>query len=73
MYLNWGTVSGDGVFSLFRRAKLSLSEVDPSVVEQALDEDGVLACTVNLTDAKGQPRCARVRSPDIAWRAEPHV
>jgi hypothetical protein len=68
LYLNWGTVAADGSFQLFRRAKLSLSEVEPSLVEQALRENAALACTVNLTDAKGHPRCARVRPPDIVWR-----
>jgi hypothetical protein len=71
LYLNWGTVAADGSFQLFRRAKLSLSEVEPSLVEKALRESAALACTVNLTDAKGNPRCARVRPPDIAWRLVP--
>ncbi|HVC35296.1 MAG TPA: DUF5990 family protein, partial [Chloroflexota bacterium] len=71
LYLNWGTVATDGSFRLFRRAKLSLSKVEPSLVDRALRENGSLACTVNLTDAKGQPRCARVRPPDIAWRMIP--
>lgn len=68
LYLNWGTVAEDGAFSLFRRAKLSLSEVDPALVEQALAAHAALVGTVNLTDAKGNPRCARVRPPDIEWR-----
>jgi hypothetical protein len=67
LYLNWGTVAADGGFTLFRRAKLSLTAVDPALVERALREGG-LACRVNLTDAKDQPVCARVRPPDIAWR-----
>ena len=69
IYLNWGSVAADGSFDLFRRAKLSLSDVDPTLVERVLENDEVLACTVALTDAKGHPRCARVRAPDIAWRA----
>jgi len=72
LYLNWGTVAADGSFQLFRRAKLGLSEVDPSLVDQVLRANGSLACTVNLTDAKGHPRCARVRPPDIAWRVSSH-
>ena len=68
LYLNWGTVAADGAFSLFRRAKLSLSEVDVGLVERTLQDDAVLTCTVNLTDSKGNPRCARVRPPDIMWR-----
>jgi hypothetical protein len=68
LYLNWGTVADDGSFQLFRRAKLTLSDVEPSLVEQALRENASLACTVNLTDAKGNPICARLRPPNIAWR-----
>jgi hypothetical protein len=68
LYLNWGTVAPDGSFRLFRRAKLSLSEVETQLVERALRNGAGLACTVNLTDAKGHPRCARVRPPDITWR-----
>jgi hypothetical protein len=68
LYLNWGTVAADGSFRIFRRAKISLSAVDPALVEQVLRENGSLACTVNLTDRKGHPTCARLRPPDIAWR-----
>lgn len=70
LYLNWGTVAADGSFSLFRRAKLSLSGVDETLVAKALRGAGVLACTVNLTDAKGHPLGARVRPPGIAWRLD---
>jgi hypothetical protein len=72
LYLNWGSVASDGSFKLFRRAKLSLSEIDPTLVDRVLQNDGVLACTLTLTDTKGHPRCARVRAPDIAWRASPN-
>jgi hypothetical protein len=71
LYLNWGTVAADGSFHLFRRAKLSLSEVDEALVERALQGAGVLTCTVNLTDANGHPRCARVKAPDISWQVPP--
>lgn len=68
LYLNWGTVAPDGAFELFRRAKLSLSAVDPDLVDLASTEGLPLSCTVNLTDENGQPRCARVHPPDIEWR-----
>ncbi len=67
VYLNWGTLADDGTFAMFRRAKLILSEVPPPLVAQALGEHATLACTVDLTDEIGQPRCARVRPPAIAW------
>ncbi|HEX5417810.1 MAG TPA: DUF5990 family protein [Chloroflexota bacterium] len=68
LYLNWVNVSTDGSPHLFRRAKLTLTAIDPGLVEQAVNTNGVLACTVNLTDAKGNPSCARFRPPDITWR-----
>lgn len=68
LYLNWGTVAEDGTFELFRRAKVGLSELDPTLVAQALDRQADLRCTVQLTDAKGKPVCARLRPPAIEWR-----
>jgi hypothetical protein len=70
IYLSWGMVDEDGGFEMFRRAKLRLGEVPPEVMAQAV-ESGVLVARVGLTDAKGNPTCASVRPPDIAWRAEP--
>ena len=68
LYLNWGTVAEDGTFQLFRRAKLGLSELDPTLVAQALERKADLRCTVQLTDSKGNPTCARLRPPAVEWR-----
>lgn len=68
LYLNWGTVDANGTFHLFRRAKLSLSQIDPALVEDAIREYGSLSCTVGLTDSKGNPICARLRSPNVTWQ-----
>jgi hypothetical protein len=66
VYLTWGDVGADGAFEMFRRAKLMLDRIDPEVVEAALAGDG-LAARVELTDARGGPRCARVDPPAIEW------
>lgn len=68
VYLSW--VSGDaaGTFTMFRRAKLMLGTVPRDTAEAAL-RSGVLLARVRLTDAKGQPLCARVRPPLIEWSA----
>jgi hypothetical protein len=71
LYLNWGTVAADGSFSLFRRAKISLSELPTELAERALAADNRIAATVDLTDAKGNPLCARVRPPYIGWSLLP--
>jgi hypothetical protein len=66
--LAWGDVPGDGTLRLFRGAKLRLADVDPGLVEEALEPGHRLVARVRLTDAKGNPICARVRPPDVAWR-----
>ncbi len=68
IYLSWGTVD-DGGFDMFRRAKLMMADV-PADVWDAAATSGRLVGRLGLTDAKGQPRCARVRPPQIEWSAE---
>ncbi|MEV5674727.1 MULTISPECIES: DUF5990 family protein [unclassified Streptomyces] len=68
VYLSWGTVDDTGLFSMFRRAKLMFSDIDPAVLEAAA-RTGHLTARLPLTDAKGQPLCARVRPPLITWTA----
>jgi hypothetical protein len=69
--LIWGEVPGDGTFRLFRGAKLRLVDVDQRIIEQAWKPGFALVARVRLTDARGNPICARVRHPDIEWSAEP--
>ncbi|MFF2536645.1 DUF5990 family protein [Streptomyces cyaneofuscatus] len=68
IYLSWGTVDEAGLFSMFRRAKLMFSDIEPEVLEAAA-RSGRLTGRLGLTDAKGQPLCARVRPPAISWSA----
>lgn len=68
VYLSWGSVDGGGQFTMFRRAKLMLADVPADVLESAA-QTGLLIATVELTDAKGNPVCARVRPPQIRWTA----
>jgi hypothetical protein len=67
LYLNWGTVDEAGSFHPFRRAKVCLSSIDPGLARRAAADGADLACTVDLTDAKGNPTCARFRPPEISW------
>ncbi len=69
VYLSWGTVDGEHQFTLFRRAKLWLAAIPPATIESAADL-GVLLGRLGLTDPKGNPTCASVRPPLIAWSAE---
>jgi hypothetical protein len=68
VYLTWGNVGADGEFEMFRRAKLMLHRIDPPVLERAR-RSGHLVARVDLTDARGGPRCARVDPPAIEWSA----
>lgn len=72
IYLSWGTVDEAGIFTMFRRAKLMLDEV-PSDVLAAAARDGLLIGSLGLSDAHGNPLCARVVPPHITWTAEPAV
>ena len=67
VYLVWGNLAGGGTFTMFRRAKLMLNRVDPELVSRAATDGSSLTCTVNLTDGRGGPRCARVDPPAISW------
>jgi hypothetical protein len=60
VYLTWGDVDADGSFTMFRRAKLMLADLEPLVAET----DQVVA-RVDLTDESGGPRCARLRPPPL--------
>jgi len=70
IYLSWGTVDARGVFTMFRRAKLMLDAVPADVLDAAARGDVLVAC-LGLTDACGEPRCARVVPPAITWTVEP--
>ena len=67
LYLTWGDVGDDGSFEMFRRAKLMLNRVDPALVRDADRREVPLVATVELTDGRGGPRCARVDPPAITW------
>lgn len=66
IYLTWGDVDPDEGFEMFRRAKLMLHRVDPTLLESAVAA-GCLAAEVDLTDDHGGPRCARVDPPAVVW------
>jgi Family of unknown function (DUF5990) len=59
--LAWGEVPGDGTLRVFRGARLRLADVDPGVIEPAMRPGHRLVARVRLTDARGNPTCARVR------------
>ena len=68
IYLSWGVVDESGVFTMFRRAKLSLHLVPPEILSAA-QGSGLLVGRLGLSDDDGWPLCAAVRPPRIAWSA----
>ena len=69
--LAWGDTPGDGTLLIFRGAKLRLVDVDPGVIEAAMRPGRRLVARIRLTDARGNPVCARVHPPALTWSAEP--
>jgi hypothetical protein len=69
VYLSWGTVDTGGTFTMFRRAKLMLSAVEPSVISADRRSGAQLVGRLGLTSGDGGPRCAAVRPPGIDWSA----
>jgi hypothetical protein len=64
VYLTWGDVGDDSSFTMFRRAKLMLADVEPLIIG---DTDRTIVATVDLTDDCGGPRCARLRAPALRF------
>ena len=69
LYLSWGAVDGPA-FAMFRRAKLLFGDIPTELLRAAHEDGGVLVGRLGLTDAHGEPTCARVRPPDITWSRE---
>jgi hypothetical protein len=67
LYLTWGEVGGDGGFTMFRRAKLMLGDIDPAVLARAASGEAPLVGRLSLSDRRSLPVCARVRPPDVIW------
>jgi hypothetical protein len=71
LYLTWGDHPPSGEFTMFRRAKLHLSCLDPDLVAGAAEPTHRLVARLALTDGRGGPRCASLRSPEIHWSVQP--
>ena len=65
--LIWGDLQDRDTLQVFRGAKLRLVDVDPGLIEQALRPGRRLVARIRLTDARGNPICARVHPPYLTW------
>ncbi|MGW6621102.1 DUF5990 family protein [Nocardia sp. NPDC055002] len=68
LYLSWVSADDAGTLTMFRRAKLMLADVPAETLAAAV-ESGVLEARLGLTDATGNPLCARVEPATIRWAA----
>jgi hypothetical protein len=68
VYLSWGDVGDDGSFDMFRRIKLWLNQVDPSILEQADQPGRRLEAHLRLTDSCGGPLCGGLDPSLVEWR-----
>lgn len=69
VYLSWtGLQPQEKAPRMFRRAKLMLADVPPTVLADACRR-GALVGRLGLTDTKGNPVCGRVVPPAIEWSA----
>ena len=69
-YLCWVVKDKDGRLTTFRRAKIHLSHLSWSQVEEATHSNKSLTVTLSLTDKHGNPRCASIRGDEARWRKE---
>ena len=65
--LIWGDLIHDETLQVVRGAKLRLVDVDPGLLAQALRPGHTLVARIRLTDARGNPICARVHPPHLTW------
>ncbi len=70
LYLTWGQVTPTtGGFEMFRRAKLMVADIDADMLRAAAEPGAAgLTARVQLRDASGHPRCARVPDSAVTWR-----
>ena len=69
--LAWGDVPGDGTLRVFRGTKFRFADIDPAIVERAMQPGHHLTARYRMTDANGNPACASIRPPRVTFSADP--
>ncbi|HEX3824703.1 MAG TPA: DUF5990 family protein [Mycobacteriales bacterium] len=67
IYLSWLSDHGPGPLGMFRRGKIRLDALPEPVLQHAIS-GGTIEVEVRLTDDKGNPACATIGPPAVAWR-----
>jgi hypothetical protein len=70
IYLVWGEVDADGVFTMFRRVKLPLTPLTAAPVQERVLAARQFEAILELTDPRGRPLAASVRPPWVSWRID---
>jgi hypothetical protein len=69
VYLSWGELGADEGFSMFKRAKLHLSAIEPADLVRSLDSDAPgVEGSLELTGDDGGPICGSIVSEKLDWR-----
>ncbi|WP_298394310.1 DUF5990 family protein [Sphingobium sp.] len=58
IYIRIGQLAGDPGSAWSRRMKIDIHDLDPTLLAQAIDTQGIIAITVNGTGKDGTPACA---------------
>lgn len=66
-YLSWGVVGEDGLFEMFRRAKIHLNHLTWDQVREAMNQNRAIRVVIGMTGKKGDPICASIRSDRAQW------
>ena len=66
-YLSWVVKGANGQLTMFRRAKIHLSHLMWSQVEEAHHSGKPLSITLSMTDKRGGPRCGSIRCDGVRW------
>jgi hypothetical protein len=67
-YLSWAVKDGGGGSTIIGRAKVHLSHLRWSEIEESLETGKPLTVTLRLTDKRGRPRCGSIRGEEVSWQ-----
>ena len=66
-YLSWAVMSEEGELTMIGRAKVHLSHLRWSEIEESLRSGKPLTVKLSLTDQRGRPRCGSIKGEDVSW------
>ena len=67
-YLVWAVKEEGGKLTMFGRAKVHLSHLHWSKVEESVRSGEPLSVTLSLTDTHGRPQFGSIQGKDVRWQ-----